>query len=569
MDDIKNLIRRCDYFGVGISFSYRTEKKYKSLFGGIIFLIFVIGSIAYSIVSLIQYVIDRPITVIYYKKELPKYDIYSLYELKTGIALKATCDNVDTNIYDIQKLLNIQMIHTKYERINEQRIKTETIIPLKKCEYSDFYNLLNSDLENNGLINDFLCFEKNNFTLSGFYLDKIFEYFEITVSIANESQNETLTKLLYNSECKISYFFTDYAIDVNNKSNPFRIYLNENFLPISPVQYKKLNLYFNIIEFSSYESHIFDLPINKKYGGHSKTESYELYEGENRYETKTTDYQKYAKIYIRVDSSRSIFERRYQKLTHLFASISSFLSCILMVLFFIITNLNNIFVINSVIKTIYRTRQEDFYRKQKFREVVKKRVSLKLIENLEEEKKNKSEDSKEEINKDNSNIKIYNKSPKLNIEHGTSINARAAIDKKIPKIKKLINKLIFNFICHVFPWSKKMDWEYKIIHGLTLSFYDQLDIYNYLKHLQMIKIISYITLNSREFYLIKHLSNPSISWGNKDFYQLTTDKMANIDNKMNDFWNIFEELLNKKNKNSREKKICNLICTDIHNILEK
>ena len=570
MENIKNFLRKCDYFGVGLTFNYKSEKKYKSAFGGIIFIIFIIISIAYSIISIVQYAIDRPVTVIYYNKELLKYDIYSLSELKTGIAVKAVCDNADTNIYDIQKLFNVEMKHTKIERINGERIKTYTNIPLKKCEYSDFYNLLNSELDDSGVIDNYLCPEKSNLTLSGFYLDDTFEYFEITVSIANDSQNETLEKLLYDTECKVDYLFTDYAIDVNDKSNPVRIFLNENFILLSPTQYGKLNLYFNIIEFTSYEGYVFSLSNKKIYGGQSKSEKYELYKGEKRYEIKSSDYQKYAKIYIRIDSSRNIFERRYQKVTELFADISSPLSCILMVLFFIITYLNNIFVVNSVIETIYRTRQEDFGRKQSFREILKKKVSLKIFENLEGEKNNKSENSRLDVSKDVSNVKIYNKSPRLKLERKTPINEKLSIDKKVPKIKRLINKLILNSICHIFPCSKKMDAEFKIINGLTLSFYEQLDIYNYLKQLQMIKIICYITLNSREFYLIKHLANPSISWENKDFYQLTTDKLTNIDNnKMDDFWKIFEELLNKRNKNSKEKKICNFICADIHNILGK
>ena len=88
-----------------------------------------------------------------------------------------------------------------------------------------------------------------------------------------------------------------------------------------------------------------------------------MYKGDNRYKIKGPEYDHYAKIYVRVGSIRSIIERRYQKLTDLFANISSPLSCLLIALYFIMTYLNNIFVVNSVIKTIYRTGQKDFYRK--------------------------------------------------------------------------------------------------------------------------------------------------------------------------------------------------------------
>ena len=570
MEHLIYFIKQCDYFGVGLTFNYRSNKKYKSIFGGITFILFVITSTTYSIVSVAQFILHRPLTVIYYKKKLPKTDTYSLHQLKTGLAFKATCDNLENNDYDINKLFSLNMVFCKTERINGERIKNRTNIPLKICEHSDFYNEVDETMDLDGVTGDYFCPEKSDLNLSGDYVDTLFEYFEITLSISNDSDNETVSKLLSENECKLSYYFTDYAIDVNNKLNPVRIYLNQNFIQLSPVEYKKSNLFFNIIELTSYESYMFNGAIHKKYGAHSKSEFYELYKGENRYEKKSSEYGNYAKIYVRVDSSKSVFERRYQQLNELFADVSSLLSCILMFLFLIMTYLNNIFVVNSVIKTIYRTRQEDFDRKQKFREVFKKKVSNQLHESIKREESKKSIRSQQQKNNDSSEIKIYNVIPRLRkLARNQSLNESAAIDRKVPKIKKLINKLILNSICKFFPCAKNFDWEFKIIQGLTTSFYEQLDIYNYLKHLQMIKIISYINLNRDEFYLVRHLSNPSISWANKDFYQLTTDKMANIDNTISDFWNVFERLLNKQKKTNRERKICKLISSDINNILEK
>ena len=242
-----------------------------------------------------------------------------------------------------------------------------------------------------------------------------------------------------------------------------------------------------------------------------------------------------------------------------------------MVLFLIVTYLNNIFVVNSVIKTIYRTRQEDFERKQKFREVFKKKLSGQISDSIETKGSKRNENSQQIMNKDSFDVKSLDIMPRLQkLARNSSLNESAAIDKKVPKIKKLINKLILNSICKFFPCVKNMNWEFKITSGLTASFYEQLDIYNYLKHLQMIKIISYITMHSSEFYLVQYLSNPSISLGNRDFYQLTTDKKNSLQRtKMDNFWKSFQRLLNKKHKSRREKKICRLICSDINNILSK
>ena len=575
METLIDLLKQCDYFGVGLTFKYKYNKRYKSICGGIVFILFVITSITYSLIKIIQFIINRPITVIYYKKELPKTDVYSFSELKNGLAFKATCEDIDTNIYDIDKLFTTSMVYCRTERINGQRVKTRVNIPLKSCQYNDFYNRVNESMDLDEVTGNYLCPQINNLNLSGAYVDTLFEYFEVTLNLSDDNYNETVTNLLYENECKLSYYFNDYAIDVNNKSNPVRIYLNQNFIQLSPVEYRKVNLFFNIIELTSYENYLFNKAIHKKYGAHSKSETYELFKGNDRFIRKSSEYGYYAKIYIRVDSSRIYFERRYQQIDTLFANVSSPLSVLLMFLYIIMTYLNNIFVINSVIKTIYRTRQEDFDRKQKFRETFKKNMSNQIHGNLNFEKKEskktiKTIRSQQQVNNDTSEVKIYDIMPRLRkFGRNATLMESAAIDRKVPKIKKLINKLILNSICKFFPCSKNMNWEFKITSGLTKSFYEQMDIYNYLKHLQMIKIISYITLDRNEFYLVRHLSNPSISWGNKDFYQLTTDKMANIDDKINDFWNIFEKLLNKKKKSNRERKICKLICSDINNILEK
>ena len=49
----------------------------------------------------------------------------------------------------------------------------------------------------NGIVDNYLCPENNNFSLLGNYFDEVFEYFEIILSIANETENNIITKLLY------------------------------------------------------------------------------------------------------------------------------------------------------------------------------------------------------------------------------------------------------------------------------------------------------------------------------------------------------------------------------------
>ena len=423
-------------------------------------------------------------------------------------------------------------------------------------------------MDEHDLINNSLCPEKNDFNISGNYLDKLFEYYEISLTIINDSQKEELTKLLNEKECKLSYFFTDHGIDVNNKTQPVTPFMNEKFIQLSPVEYKKMNLYINIIDFLSYEDFIFNFGREKKYGSYSDKENYEIFKGENRYETKVDDYQYYAKIYIRLDNTRTIIERRYQKLTELFADISSPLSVILIVLFFLMTHLNNLLFVDSVLRTIYKTRQEDFECKKILRETFNERKKSRDFtnygppRNIDVLNLNSNQGHGHNNSVNSSKSKILTLGPRLNLEINRQKRKSTPINDNIKILTQFVNKLIKNSVCRFVPCSK-MNSEDKMVNTLLKSFYEQLDIYNYLRHLQMIKLIGYITLHSKELFLMKYLSNPSIIIGDKDFYQLSMDLKANLQISNNDdFKKKFQNFLIKRHKNNREKKILKLICGD-------
>ena len=203
MEKLNYFIRKSDYFGVGLSFNYKSNKKYKSIYGGSIFILFAIVSVTYSVIAFYEYIIKRPITVIYYKKELP--EIYILFKnIKVELPLKLTVMILIQMIMTFKNYLNLKLYFVKLKQL------MEIAVPLKKFEYKDFYNLVSKEMDYNGIVDDYLCPENNNFTLSGTYYDEVFEYLEITLSIENETQSDIATKLLFEKECKLSYFFTDY-----------------------------------------------------------------------------------------------------------------------------------------------------------------------------------------------------------------------------------------------------------------------------------------------------------------------------------------------------------------------
>lgn len=65
-------------------------------------------------------------------------------------------------------------------------------------------------------------------------------------------------------------------------------------------------------------------------------------------------------MYLLADFKRDCVEKKLQKFTDFVTNISSLLNYILIILYFIISYFNSLFIVNLVIETIYNTNQEDY-----------------------------------------------------------------------------------------------------------------------------------------------------------------------------------------------------------------
>ena len=98
-----------DIFGVGISFNYKSEETYKSLLGGIFSIVFIIVCIIFLIPSFIEFIRNRPVSVIYYTKELNNTDTKDSFNRpkKSSNQYQLRDDNYDG--YDVLRDLNLNI----------------------------------------------------------------------------------------------------------------------------------------------------------------------------------------------------------------------------------------------------------------------------------------------------------------------------------------------------------------------------------------------------------------------------------------------------------------------------
>ncbi len=150
------------------------------------------------------------------------------------------------------------------------------------------------------------------------------------------------------------------------------------------------------------------------------------------------------------------------------------------------------------------------------------------------------------------------------------LNKDMKVFRQVPKIKKVMSQLLTNSICICCHSNNE---ESKILEEINDNFYEQFDVFNYLKINQRIKLINYLLLNEDQRFFLETLAKPTLNIKKgDDLYHLLTnnekEKLKEDENEQtNKFWNKFIDLENKPDKTEEENKLYYLICAYIISII--
>ncbi len=446
---IKNFLKKIDYFGVQFNFQYESNDKYHTILGGIVFLIFMIISFIYISVALINLLLRKNISIIYYKMQIPTTDAINFDNYTLTNAFSVVCSGKDngkeSNYFTI---LTNKVSLTQY---NGEVVKEKTKINYSFCQNSHFYNKFNKSVELYGL-NKRYCFTDNNITIQGLYTDEIYKYVEITVLMTKtEPENyEEYYNLLTQNDCSFQIYFTNFVFDLNNYKNPVRYFIGNKFIKLEPNYINKMELYFLAQRFDSYENYLFDNFHTKYFAGFSDDSTFSLYKGSDRLEKKPDSYSELAKFFLRADSSLNVITRKYMKLTEFAAGVLSLLKVLLIILNFIFTNVNKFYSNESIMKKIHQfkginSKNEKIIRK------IQREFSRKEIEQI-----SKIAEQSSIISPNKSNL-ILNQIKK-NVSFGNGIQLKVVKDsplfdrnksdkniKKFKSDKNILKNEIFKF----------------------------------------------------------------------------------------------------------------------------
>ena len=547
--------KKFDLFGEKFAFNYNGYEKYSTRMGGFIFLIFIIFSLLYFILSFIPFYKRQNLSLQFYTVNIKidedeKENINLEQSFFFGIECnnKANKSKIDNNL--IKENFDIEM-----EYIND-KVENNLI----NCP-PDFFNdndITNKIKELKLNFSDYKCL-KNVENISGIFTDEKFSYYEIIV----KSKGNNINNLLYENKCILQFYYKDNILDIENYTHPNKTILNSLFIQINPDFDIKKNVYFMKYHLKD-EDKLIDLSILtnseklKTFVGLSRTEDYFIYNYNSDLNQNIS--KRYATLYLRADNRKTQIVRKYQNLLEFYSENTSFWIGIFEFLNIFFTFYNEFHANLSMSKKLFFFEVE---------ENKKSNDNIKLINNSnntenELSKINFYEKKKEEKN-DEFNEKYYLK-PETTLKRTETKEIKKSTiqiedNKNFISLFEIMKISLFT-CCECF--EKKEKNKEKIIQKAMNIFEKKLDIYNYAKNMILIDIMYQLLIDNINNDYINFLSR-SLNYLNKNdkektkeleaIYKPTTKLNSDYSNEL---FKKFSNLVKKKDKTEIEKKIISL-----------
>ena len=146
MDNIKNIIRTFDIYGITYSFRYKNKERYQTLTGGIVVILFFILVIVLGIYYFIPFANRKNYTIVYYTMNLASTEEVNLFQSESNFAIGLVCEDNKNEKYSVDDLLDLKAQYILYVKSSNGSFhKVRKNHKIHQCNYDDFYNKYNSE----------------------------------------------------------------------------------------------------------------------------------------------------------------------------------------------------------------------------------------------------------------------------------------------------------------------------------------------------------------------------------------------------------------------------------------
>lgn len=350
-------IKQADYFGVNLNFKFNNHEKYRSVFGGFVFITYFLFAISYIMLNFQNFINRKTMNLVFnegYQEKAPEIN-FSNYTVEFALGL-TTRDPAKFSL--LYKYFDISFNAVSIVKNNGTATTNKTLIPLVSCKQDMFYNLVNNSFSTLG-INNFFCPNISKISVQGIYTESVFKYFEFITSLKKEFYPNTtdVKNLFMTDEIQANFFYIDTSFSAYNYSQPIQYFLNNKFVTLDFGFFKKVNLDFMEMTWISDANILFQEGDSSYYVVLDTFQEYFSNLGLDRFEKKVRDYQFFSKIYIRSSTRTRLIKRVYTKITEYLAEMSSILSSTLLILYVIVSYLNLFKAQQSIMKKIMKFKE--------------------------------------------------------------------------------------------------------------------------------------------------------------------------------------------------------------------
>ena len=608
-----SLYKKINLFPTYITFHFNNSHSFRSIFGGIITIIFLFVIVTFFSYHAYVFLFKLKIEYIHSNTIVDNCPFINLTNIKfnLGFGLQFTLNG--SNAFDsYKKYFDYSMSINEW--IDGPSTIKKYIFKLKYCDIKDFDYDVNDTFYNIKL-NKFYCpiiNETTNYTLEGLYTDKYFKFIEIIFKLNEYSKNnlDEVKEFMKNNPVEMIIYLMDSSIDYENRLNPISKYINEINKWLDFENRKETQITYSDVEFED-DQHYY-LNSIKKINIAYLDNNVDTFRFVKRNEN--LDDEILGTFIIKASYRKIKYKRIYQKLPSFLAHVSGLIELTYLISFFIVRFLDKILIDKIIINKMFKFRgNNNFnfdYLKILCREDELKNNKLKnnnnfyyqnkkIDDEIDNENYNNNNEfvisSQRTINNNeinNKNIKYNNYFNKINVysikKKTINENANSFQNKNNTKSsnlkfinyfnKQLLNQnkkenktkvniklydLILYKLCECFC-NLKNKVKNKIIKN-KVNYY--LDIFYYINKIQEIDLIKYILIdNNNQTILFEYLTKPIINFNEYD-----DNENININKyKKKDYENLYEiykeiNINNKlnSNKNKIEDKLINLINKEI------
>ena len=524
-----NFFKNFDFFGTIFNFRIQQKDAYQTRFGGAVFILFLIFSIFYFILSFKEFIAKKIYTINFSEKVVSPAPKINFKEVKFYFAYTLQFDNGTFLDKATQKYFS-QKVTLKSVINSTDSLTNRTVLRTAPCSLKTFYGENMEKHFNQLKLNNYTCVdEKTNILLQGVFTDDLFVYLEIAISLNTslnftEEQLSDLGKMLYSNPIKLILYWIDTTLDVNNIDKPISSYINSYITLIDFSMLKKTDLFFSLFNFSDDKNLLFKTEEGRDNLIFDRTSEYSIIIPKR---TSLPKDSTMVKLFLRSSSFIKIIDRSYLKLNGFLAQLAGLISNLYLILFVVISFFNKFWGGQKLMNKLFKYRE--------FIRYVSKSQFEKIKFNLREDINNKNN---YRISKDQSSF-----SPKIEIElndlnkdrdvsrltiHHQNLYTRKKdilLEEEYQVIGQLSRPICFSFkeiIMRVFSCSSSLYIKNKLYDEALSKIEYYLDIFTYLKKVQEIDLLKYLLLNNDQIRLFNFISKPSISCyysSSDDIYQ--------------------------------------------------